>query len=239
MTFQHAGGSTAPVTTAVLESTNQVPKAPPDDANYFPLEKGRSLTYSWRNSRYMQKPSVQQFVVDSAAAASARFTVKSHSGPLKVAGSYGFSTRTGGVTNLWGDTQVATRVKFPAVGPSSLPQATRRRLFTPFDLMTFGFNPLLPAYGNVGSSWGSSETTQDWLNYGVAGSTTITGLQTVKVKAGTFRALVVRSTLKQPGFRFGSGTRTCWFAPDVGLVKLVFRHGDGSVSTAELVRAPR
>ena len=57
------------------------------------------------------------------------------------------------------------------------------------------------------------------------------------MKAGTYRALVVRSTLKQSGFRYGSGSRTCWFAPGVGLVKLLFKHGDGSVTTSELVRA--
>ena len=60
-------------------------------------------------------------------------------------------------------------------------------------------------------------------------------MQKVKVPAGTFKALVVTSTLTQPGFPFGSGTRTMWFAPDKGLVKLVFKHGDGSVSTVELI----
>ena len=59
----------------------------------------------------------------------------------------------------------------------------------------------------------------------------------VKVPAGSFQALVVRSTLRQASFRFGSGTRTSYFAPDVGLVKLVFRHADGSVSTAVLLSA--
>ncbi len=54
--------------------------------------------------------------------------------------------------------------------------------------------------------------------------------------AGTFRALAVQTTLTQPGFPFGSGTRTTWFAPGVGLVKLVFRHGDGSVSQVELLK---
>jgi hypothetical protein len=48
--------------------------------------------------------------------------------------------------------------------------------------------------------------------------------------------MVVRSTLKQPGYPYGSGTRTCWFAPAKGLVKLVFVHADGSVSTVELIR---
>jgi hypothetical protein len=235
MTFVHAGGAGAPVTTAVLESTNQAPKSLPDDANYFPLVLGKTLTYSSWNSKHMAKPEVEQFTIDSAAQASARFTVKSRSGPMKVTGSYGFSTRADGVTNLWGNTQAATRLQFPPLGPSELPVAKRRHFFTPFDLMTFGFNPLLPAYATVGATWSSSRDTQDWLNYGVAGSTTITGVQTVKVKAGTYRALVVRSTLTQAGFRFGSGSRTCWFAPDVGLVKLVFRHGDGSVTTVELV----
>jgi hypothetical protein len=237
MAFQHAGGAAAPVTTAVLESTNQTPTPPPDDANYFPLTKGRTLTYSSTNSIHMLKPEVEQFTIDSAAQASARFTVKSLSGPMKIVGSYGFSTRDGGVTNLWGDTQASTRAKFPPLGPSALPSSKRRHFFTPFDLMTFGFNPLLPAYAKVGATWGSSADSQDWLNYGVNGSTTITGFQTVKVKAGTYHALVVRSTLKQAGFPFGSGSRTCWFAPGVGLVKLVFRHGDSSVTTSELVRA--
>ena len=54
--------------------------------------------------------------------------------------------------------------------------------------------------------------------------------------AGTFNALVVRSTLTQDGYKYGSGARTSWFAPNKGLVKLVFRHADGSVSTVQLLR---
>ncbi len=50
------------------------------------------------------------------------------------------------------------------------------------------------------------------------------GLRKVTVPAGTFTALVVQSTLKQAGFPFGSGTRISYFAPNKGLVKLVFRH---------------
>jgi hypothetical protein len=70
--------------------------------------------------------------------------------------------------------------------------------------------------------------------YGVNGSTRVVGLQTVKVPKGTYKALVVTSKLSQPGFKFGSGTRTMWFAPGIGLVKLVFKHADGSVSTVVL-----
>jgi hypothetical protein len=43
----------------------------------------------------------------------------------------------------------------------------------------------------------------------------------------------VRSKLVQHGFKFGSGVRDEWFAPGVGLVKLVFHHADGSVSSVE------
>jgi hypothetical protein len=64
----------------------------------------------------------------------------------------------------------------------------------------------------------------------------VLGIQTVHVPAGTFRALAVRSTLRQAGFPFGSGTRTSWFAPGRGLVKLVFQHGDGTVSDVELLK---
>jgi hypothetical protein len=56
------------------------------------------------------------------------------------------------------------------------------------------------------------------------------------VPAGTFQALAVRSTLTQAGFPFGSGTRTAWFSPKRGLVKLVFAHRDGSTSTVVLTK---
>jgi hypothetical protein len=72
--------------------------------------------------------------------------------------------------------------------------------------------------------------------YGVNGTSRIVGVQKVTVPAGTFDALVVTSTLSQPGFPFGSGVRTTWFAQDRGLVKLMFRHGDKSVSVVELLK---
>jgi len=64
----------------------------------------------------------------------------------------------------------------------------------------------------------------------------VLGIQTVKVPAGTFKALALESKLSQSGFPFGSGTRTSWFVADKGLVKLVFKHGDGSVSTVQLLK---
>jgi hypothetical protein len=46
----------------------------------------------------------------------------------------------------------------------------------------------------------------------------------------------VQSVLNQPGFRYGSGLRTMWFAGDRGLVKLEFRHRDGSTSLVQLLK---
>src|SRR5262249_57307078 len=134
--FDHAGGSKAPVTSVMLQSTNQDPAPPPTDLDYFPFTKGQTLTYRWTNTKYLTKPEVQQVKVDAVVNGSARFTIKDVSGPIKVAGSYGFSERLGGVTNLWGNTQSATQLKFPPLRPSFAPPANRPHLLTPFELMT-------------------------------------------------------------------------------------------------------
>jgi len=179
---------------------------------------------------------VQDFTVDQVVNGSARVTVKSVKGPIKVAGAYGFTLRNEGVTNIWGTTQAASLAKFPQLGPKSAPKAKRRHFFTPFDLMDYGFNPLFPAYPQASNSWDAVTSGTDFKNYGVTGHAQILGVQKVKVPAGTFDALVVRTKLNQDGFKFGSGTRTSWFAPNKGLVKLVFQHADRSTSTVLLVK---
>lgn len=234
--FQHAGAD-APLTTSMLQSTNLAPSAPPPDGDYFPLVRGMKLKYSWSNTKHLKKPSVTQFVVDQVANGSARVSAKSVSGPIKIAAAYGFTLRTDGVTSLWAATQSATKLKFPPLGPKSAPVKQRRHFVTPFDLMIFGFNPILPPYGTPQTSWSAVVPSRDYSVFGVTGTSVVLGVQSVTVPAGTFpNALVVSSTLSQPGYPYGSGTRICWFAPDKGLVKLVFRHGDGSVSTVKLLR---
>ncbi len=234
--FQHAGGTGAAVTTAVLQSTNQTAQPPPLDANYFPLRVGLKGTYRWTNKRYFTKPEVESYTVDQAANDTAIFKVRSVSGPMKVTGAYQFTTRLDGVTSVASATKAASLAKLPPLGPRSLPTAKRRHFFTPFDLMTFGFNPLVPAYPAPGNTWSSDPNSRDFAVYGVTGTTRLVGIQKVTVPAGTFDALVVTSRLTQPGFKFGSGTRTMWFAPSKGLVKLEFRHADGSLSVVELLK---
>ncbi len=158
------------------------------------------------------------------------------SGPIRVAGSYVYSSRLMGVTNVTGATRAQTRAPFPKLGPASAPADKRRHLFTPVDLMVYGFNPVLGAYPAKGQVWKSSRVGRDYKVFGVTGRSVVLGRQTVRTPAGRFRALAVRSTLTQKGFRYGSGTRTSWFAPGKGLVKLVFRHRDGSVSTVERLK---
>jgi hypothetical protein len=234
VTFQHAGGD-APIATSVLVSTNQTAKAPPPDGRYFPLVKGAKLKYSWTNSKHLKKASVQEVTTDEVANGSARFSVKHLSGPIRVAGAYGFTMRGDGASNIWAITKSASLVKFPPLGPKNLPQDRRRRFTTPLDLMLYGFNPILPAYAIPGTIWGSKVPSRDYSVFGVTGSTKILGVRKVKVGKRTYNALAVESKLTQKGFKFGSGTRTSYFVADKGLVKLVFRHGDGSVSTVQLL----
>jgi hypothetical protein len=234
--FQHAGGTGAPVTTVALQATNQTAQKPPNDISYFPTKVGLKGTYRWTNPKYFKKPVIESYTVDQSANGTAILKVQSVSGPLKVAGAYQFTSRLDGVTSVASATKAAALAKLPPLGPSALPAAKRRHFFTPFDLMTFGFNPVVPAYASPGLTWSSDAGSRDFAVYGVNGTTRIIGVQKVKVPAGTYDALVLTSTLSQPGFKFGSGTRTMWFAPNKGLVKLVFRHGDRSVSRVELLR---
>jgi hypothetical protein len=163
--------------------------------------------------------------------------VTSVSGPVQIVGAaYQYTLRLGGLINIAATTQTKTLAKFPPLGPAALPANQRRHFRTPFDLMDFGFNPIVEAYPAAGDKWAQGPSGRDFDVYGVRGTSTVVGIQKVSVPAGTFQALVVRTTMTEAGFPFGSGTRTSWFAPDRGLVKLVFRHGDGSVSTVTLLK---
>lgn len=234
--FRHAGGD-APVSTYTLLSTNQVAKAPPADERYFPLVKGAKTKYRWTNSKHMKKASIQEVAVDEVLNGSARFSVKHLSGPIRVAGAYGFTMRGDGATNIWAVTQSASLAKFPQLGPRHLRKDRRRRFSTPVDLMIYGFNPIIPAYPVKGSVWKAKTMSRDFSIFGVTGTTRILGTRTLTVAGRKYKkVLVVQSKLRQRGFKFGSGTRTSYFAPGKGLVKLVFRHGDRSVSTVTLAR---
>jgi len=234
--FEHAGGSGAPATTSVLQSTSLTPAAVPNDVDWFPLAQGLTQRYRWTNTKHLKEPEVEQVAIQASQNATARFTVTTVSGPIRASASYGYTSRASGVTNLWAASRATSLTKFPPLGPKSAQPSQRRHFFTPFDLMNFGYNPILPEYAKAGDVWKSSPTGTDFDTYGVTSTATVLGVQTVRVPAGTFQAIAVRSTMTQPGFPFGSGTRTCWFAPGKGLVKLEFKHGDGSTSQVVLIK---
>jgi hypothetical protein len=228
--FRHAGGETS---RSELVSTNRAALPLPSEDNLLPLNRGDSATFRWRNSKHMRAWSRQRFDVSEVVNNSARVDVKSLSGPIKVAGGYTFSTRLSGITHLSGFTRAATRARFPQLGPRGAAEDARRRFFTPYDLMVFGFNPIVPSYARKGQSWRSSRESRDWKIFGVTGVSRVLKAKRVRTPGGSFVAVGVRSRLTQRGYPFGSGTRTSWFAPGEGLVKLTFRHRDGSVSTVE------
>jgi hypothetical protein len=231
--LRHGDGS---VTRAELLRTNLTPVRAPSDHSLLPLNRGDTMRLRWRNSRHMRKWSTQRFAVSEVVNNTARVDVKDLDGPIRVRGAYVFSSRLSGVTNVSGFTRAATRADMPELGPRRLPRDRRRRFFTPFDLMVYGFNPVVPGVAQPGQTWVGGPGGRDYKIFGVRGRSLLVGTRRIRTPVGRLRTVVVESRLRQKGFPFGSGRRTMYFAPDRGLVKLVFRHRDGSVSTVERLR---
>lgn len=227
--FEHQGGQGAPVTTVNLDSTSLSPQRPEPAADYFPLRKGQRLTYRWTNRRYLAQPEVERITDVAVQNRSARFTIASVSGPMRVAGQYGLTVRLTGISSIFGSASAATRVKFPPLGKG-------RRFLSPLDLMSYGFGQILPAYPSKRDVWRARPGNQAFSVYGVRGSSKVLGIRRLRVPAGRFRALEVRSVIKRRHSRFASGLRYMWFAPNVGLVKLVYHHANGSVSRVVLLK---
>jgi hypothetical protein len=226
LVFYHADGKNS-ITTASLLQTNLEPETPFPDQDYFPFRQGLSGEYQMTNTKHMRKPEIERVTVQ-VSGRTAQLVAKSVSGQMRVAGSYVFTIGLDGLRNPAGSSAAASLAKFPPLGH-------RRHFFTPIDLMTYGFNPVLTAYPQAGQSWSSGDAL-DLRTYGVTGRSWVVGIRTVHVPAGTFSALEVESKLTQSGHPFGSGTRTMWFAPGRGLVKLVFNHRDGSASVVQLIK---
>lgn len=225
LVFDHVDGS---VTTSELQATNLHPPPQQPDADYFPLRVGVNGTYQWTNRKHLRRPEVDKVSVDAASNRTGRVTVRSMSGPIRAVGEYLFSLRLDGLRTTLARTSAATLLHLPRLGHG-------RHFFNPLDLMIYGFNPVLPAYGTPGTVWRSGSA-YDFKQWGVTGSTSVLGVRRVHVPAGTFQALELRSTLSQPGHAYGSGVRLMWFAPGRGLVKLVFYHRDRSTSVVQLIK---
>ena len=198
------------------------------DQNYFPLTQGLTGTYKWTNTKHLRQPEVEKVAIDAVSNRSARDRRQERLRPDSAwSATYGFTVRLDGVRNIFGSTSAASLAKFPPLGHS-------RHFFTPVDLMTYGYNPLLPAYPVPGSSWNSGNP-RDFEITASPERRPWSASAGCASRRGRFHALEVRSVLNQPGHPFGSGVRTMWLAPGRGLVKLVFQHRDGSTSVVELI----
>ena len=71
--FRARGRLGAPVTTAVLRRTNQTPKPPPADTNYFPLEAGAEGDVPVDEHEHLKKPSCEAFTSTRSSNGTARF----------------------------------------------------------------------------------------------------------------------------------------------------------------------
>jgi hypothetical protein len=231
--FQHTSGETS---FSQLMTTSQAPQPAPSDANLLPLDLGTTANFRWRNDKHMKRWSEQVVRVAAVANNTARVNIRDTKGPIDVNGSYVFSSRLGGLTNVTTVLRKATNSsKLPVLGPAKGPLGPAR-FVTVYDLMTYGFNPVFPAYAAGGQTWKSSRDSRDFTVYGVTGESKVLGTRNVKVPSGKYKAIAIRSTLRQANHAFGSGSRTMYFAPGIGLVKLTFRHSDGSTSTVERVK---
>ena len=122
--FEHAGGAARRSRRRCSRRTNQTPLPPPADADYFPLDKGSTSTLPLDEHEAHEEACGAGLHVDAGREQHrARVTVKSVSGPIKVAGAYGFTTRRGRRHEPLGRRRSRRRSrKFPALGPSALPK---------------------------------------------------------------------------------------------------------------------
>ena len=236
--FRHTGGEIGQATLLSHE---------PDGApgalrrQLLPLDQGRRpRRFRWRNSKHMKQ------LVDAAGHGRRRSsttrrasTSRASPGRSSVAGSYVFSTPPERRRRTSRRTKARdARARSRRSGPRSAPADKRRHFFTPYRPHGLRLQPGARAptrpRGSRGAARRSAATARSSAS---PASTRCSARQTVSDPGRALHARsAVRSTLRQKGFRFGSGTRTSWFAPGKGLVKLVFRHRDGSVSTVERLK---
>ncbi len=181
--------------------------------SYFPLQVRNQWVYSWTNNVYAISPISETVVVTEAVSSEYKLHAYNDKG---ADGQFTTSTAT---DYLW--------TWYGTMGWNPFPLPLH------MVLMYLQVPPkMFPA---------SFQDGDNWTGTGIIAGTVYTGTTTVITSAATVsaggrtynNALQIHTVITGP-HPFGAGTRDTWFAPNVGLVRLVYNHNDGSVTTIEL-----
>lgn len=181
---------------------------------YFPLEIGSRWVYSWTNNIYAPSPIVETIVVTEVVDSQCSL----HAYHNWADGQFRISTASG---YQWlGYSTHGWNVPFPL--PMYL---LLKYIYVPENLFLDSFQ-LEDTWDGVGWYGGTVY---------VGTTTVITNEATVVAGGHTFTNCLQIHTVIEGPHPFGAGSRDAWFAPNVGLVKLIYNHNDGSVTKAELI----
>ena len=207
-----------PTRTPVPTSTPvQTPKPlAPVASRYFPLEAGRVYMYRWSNSVYHPDALVETLTV-SRQGVFYSFDARH----AEAEGEFRIEKRTDSL--WWGSWGTRGRTPYPIPLYMILSYTIRPTNFL--------VEPLTPGHSWQGvDNYGFDEDHPAYTSV----STVEADGDTVTVPASTYENCLRVRTDYDSEHSYRAGSRVMWFARDVGLVKLVFNHRDGSVTTAEL-----
>jgi len=188
---------------------------------YLPLQIGTGWTYAWSNDTHHSDPITETIRVSRQD--EDQYTLAARTGQTH--GQFWISGQADGIAWAGFSTHSGSASGFPVPMYMLMHYA-----YVPYDFLR---QPL-----QVGQTWVGYGQTEASLPVHEGRSTVISDSETVAVTAGTFTdALHVRTVISGTN-QYLSGDRHIWFAPGVGLLRLIYNHDDGSVTTAELVGGP-
>ena len=177
--LRHASGETERGRACARRTLKPLPL--PSDVNLLPLNRGDVAHVP------LAQHQAHEEVVDAALRGRRRGQHhrargrQARLGPIGVAGELRVRHAAERRDAALGGATRRDQAKFPELGPRGVPPTDRRRFFTPFDLMVYGFNPIVPVYPAQGRRRGAARATAaTGAIFGVTGKSTLAGTQTVK-----------------------------------------------------------
>ena len=186
---------------------------------YFPLNVGDKWIYAWSNDTH--HPGVIMETIQVTAKSGSYITLSAHHDQAD--GQFWIYEQADGLRWSGWSTQ----------GGPSFPLPMYMLLYYAYVPTDFFKQPL-----SSGESWRGYGRTESSLPNHKGLSAVISVTETVTVTAGIYTNTLHIHTVISGTDNYLSGERDTWFAPGVGLIKLVYNHNDGSVTTAELVGGP-